>query len=93
MAISLEETLREEWPNNPSTKVSVLAAFLDYFRAALSLLSLLANLSLDVLTPLDKPVDTLTDLTPAELTNMKEWQSHFSAKYPVVGELVDNGEA
>lgn len=47
------------------------------------------SFDLDMLTPLDQPLDTLADLTPAERTNMHEWEAHFTGKYGVVGELVN----
>ncbi|WFD34486.1 Dihydrodipicolinate synthase [Malassezia cuniculi] len=47
----------------------------------------------DMLTPLDQPIDKLEDLTPSERTNMLEWESHFTGKYGVVGELVNEGAA
>lgn len=50
------------------------------------------SFDLEMLTPLDKPIDSLKDLTPMEVNNMREWVSHFSAKYTIVGELVDEGE-
>lgn len=43
----------------------------------------------DMLTPLNQPIDDLADLSHAERNNMKEWEAHFTAKYPVVGELVE----
>ncbi|CAO1626860.1 unnamed protein product [Sympodiomycopsis kandeliae] len=46
----------------------------------------------EMLTPLDKPIDPLTDLTASEKTSMMEWESHFQMKYPIVGELVENGD-
>lgn len=42
-----------------------------------------------MLTPLDKPIDSLADLTNGERNAMKEWEAHFTSKYPIVGELVD----
>ncbi|MCO5599938.1 hypothetical protein L7F22_054045 [Adiantum nelumboides] len=50
------------------------------------------SFDLEMLTPLDKPIDSLEDLTPMEVNNMREWVSHFSAKYTIVGELVNEGE-
>lgn len=50
------------------------------------------SFDLEMLTPLDKPIDSLQDLTPMEVNNMREWVSHFSAKYTIVGELVNEGE-
>ncbi|CEH14425.1 Putative steroid membrane receptor Hpr6.6/25-Dx [Ceraceosorus bombacis] len=50
------------------------------------------SFALEMLTPLDQPLDKLDDLTPAEVTNMREWAQHFSNKYFVCGELVNEGE-
>ncbi|KAE8230429.1 hypothetical protein CF326_g4572 [Tilletia indica] len=50
------------------------------------------SFDLEMLTPLDQPIDKLDDLTPAELNNMREWIGHFSAKYPQVGVLVEEGD-
>ncbi|EJD00357.1 cytochrome b5 [Fomitiporia mediterranea MF3/22] len=44
----------------------------------------------EVLTPLDQPLDKLDDLTPSEIENMNGWIEHFSNKYIVCGELVEN---
>ncbi|EST07956.1 Cytochrome b5-like heme/steroid binding domain protein [Kalmanozyma brasiliensis GHG001] len=51
------------------------------------------SFDLDMLTPLDRPIDALEDLTPSEVKNMKEWQAHFTGKYGIVGELIDENEA
>ncbi|WWD17733.1 hypothetical protein CI109_102174 [Kwoniella shandongensis] len=50
------------------------------------------SFELDMLTPLDDSLDTLSDLTPAEIDNMKGWHEHFERKYIVCGELVEEGE-
>ncbi|KAK0567121.1 Dihydrodipicolinate synthase [Tilletia horrida] len=50
------------------------------------------SFDLEMLTPLDQPIDKLEDLTSAELNNMREWIGHFSAKYPQVGVLVEEGD-
>lgn len=47
------------------------------------------SLTQEMLTPLDQPIDTLSDLTNAERKNMAEWEAHFASKYPIVGELVN----
>ncbi|SHO78671.1 Similar to S.cerevisiae protein DAP1 (Heme-binding protein) [Malassezia sympodialis ATCC 42132] len=47
------------------------------------------SFALDMLTPLDQPIDTLSDLTDAERKNMADWETHFAGKYPIVGELVN----
>ncbi|ODN84591.1 hypothetical protein L202_00507 [Cryptococcus amylolentus CBS 6039] len=44
---------------------------------------------LDMLVPLEGPLDMLADLTPAEVENMRGWHQHFEGKYIVCGELVD----
>lgn len=40
-----------------------------------------------VLTPLDKPLDKLTDLSAEEKESLESWESHFEAKYKIVGTL------
>ncbi|UZJ51895.1 hypothetical protein CBS101457_001215 [Exobasidium rhododendri] len=50
------------------------------------------SFDLDTLTPLDQPIDLLQDLTPMEISAMREWESHFTSKYGVVGTLVNEGE-
>ncbi|SJX62128.1 related to Membrane steroid binding protein [Sporisorium reilianum f. sp. reilianum] len=50
------------------------------------------SFDLDMLTPLDKPIDKLEDLTASEVKNMKEWEGHFTGKYGIVGELIDESE-
>ncbi|ORY34291.1 hypothetical protein BCR39DRAFT_452553, partial [Naematelia encephala] len=42
----------------------------------------------DMLTPIDQPLDTLSDLTQSEIDNMRGWHGHFERKYVVCGELV-----
>ncbi|KAI0795809.1 cytochrome b5 [Abortiporus biennis] len=44
----------------------------------------------EMLTSVDQPLDKLQDLTPEEIDNMKGWMDHFSSKYIVCGELVEN---
>ncbi|KAF8345080.1 cytochrome b5-like heme/steroid binding domain-containing protein [Amanita rubescens] len=51
------------------------------------------SFDLDMLTPLDQPIDKLTDLVPSEIENMKAWYEHFSNKYIVCGKLVENDAA
>jgi len=48
------------------------------------------SFDLDMLTPIDQPLDKLTDLAPDEIDNMKGWIDHFSNKYIICGKLVDN---
>lgn len=40
-----------------------------------------------VLTPVDQPLDKLEDLTAEEKESLDNWESHFDAKYTVVGTL------
>ncbi|EEQ39579.1 Cytochrome b5-like Heme/Steroid binding domain family protein [Clavispora lusitaniae] len=40
-----------------------------------------------VLTPIDKPIDTLEDLTQEEKESLENWKNHFENKYKVVGTL------
>ncbi|KAH9840811.1 cytochrome b5 [Rhodofomes roseus] len=49
------------------------------------------SFDLEMLTPLDQPLDKLDDLTPDEIENMRGWMDHFSNKYIVCGKLVENG--
>ncbi|WWC66390.1 uncharacterized protein I206_100292 [Kwoniella pini CBS 10737] len=51
------------------------------------------SFELEMLTPIDDPLDTLSDLTRAEIDNMRGWHEHFERKYIVCGELVEDGEA
>ncbi|KAK4103431.1 cytochrome b5 [Parathielavia hyrcaniae] len=47
----------------------------------------------DMLTKdLDGPLDTLSDLGPAELDTLRGWEERFEDKYLVVGRLVAAGE-
>ncbi|KAH6904997.1 cytochrome b5-like heme/steroid binding domain-containing protein [Coprinopsis sp. MPI-PUGE-AT-0042] len=48
------------------------------------------SFDLDMLTPVDQPLDKLDDLKPSEIENMKGWIEHFSNKYIVCGKLVEN---
>lgn len=40
-----------------------------------------------VLTPVDQPLDKLEDLNAEEKESLDNWESHFDAKYKVVGTL------
>ncbi|KAG5634319.1 hypothetical protein H0H81_002424 [Sphagnurus paluster] len=48
------------------------------------------SFDLEMLTPLDQPLDKLEDLRPDEVDNMKGWIEHFSNKYIVCGKLVND---
>ncbi|KAE9402910.1 cytochrome b5 [Gymnopus androsaceus JB14] len=48
------------------------------------------SFDIEMLTPVDQPLDKLTDLQPDEIENMKGWIEHFSNKYIVCGKLVEN---
>ncbi|KAL4402109.1 Dihydrodipicolinate synthase [Malassezia pachydermatis] len=50
------------------------------------------SFDLEMITPLDQPLDTLEDLTMEERKNMNEWKAHFAGKYPIVGQLVNENE-
>ncbi|GAA6005694.1 hypothetical protein JCM11491_003728 [Sporobolomyces phaffii] len=51
----------------------------------------LAKQSFDeaMLTPLDRPIDALDDLTKSEWDNLTGWESHFGTKYFQCGDLVE----
>ncbi|EJD43955.1 cytochrome b5 [Auricularia subglabra TFB-10046 SS5] len=44
----------------------------------------------EMLTPIDRPLDKLEDLTPSEIENMNGWLEFFQGKYIYCGELVEN---
>ncbi|KAA1470788.1 cytochrome b5 [Dentipellis sp. KUC8613] len=48
------------------------------------------SFDVEMLTPIDQPLDKLTDLTQEEIDNMKGWHEHFSNKYIICGRLVEN---
>ncbi|KAF9442121.1 cytochrome b5 [Macrolepiota fuliginosa MF-IS2] len=48
------------------------------------------SFDLEMLTPVDQPLDKLEDLRPEEIDNMKGWIEHFSNKYIICGKLVEN---
>ncbi|KAF9555929.1 cytochrome b5 [Agrocybe pediades] len=48
------------------------------------------SFDLEMLTPVDQPLDKLEDLKPDEIENMKGWIDHFSNKYIICGKLVEN---
>ncbi|KAK9694697.1 Dihydrodipicolinate synthase [Basidiobolus ranarum] len=43
----------------------------------------------DMLTSLDEPIDTLSDLTVEERESLRGWEEMFSGKYLTVGTLVN----
>ncbi|KAI9220274.1 membrane-associated progesterone receptor component 1 [Blastocladiella britannica] len=47
------------------------------------------SFELDMLMPLDQPIDTLADLSADERDSLNDWFGHFSMKYPHVGFLVN----
>ncbi|KAF8197053.1 cytochrome b5-like heme/steroid binding domain-containing protein [Pholiota molesta] len=49
------------------------------------------SFDIDMLTPVDQPLDKLDDLKQDEIDNMKGWIDHFSNKYIICGKLVENG--
>lgn len=50
------------------------------------------SFELDCLTPTDRALDTLADLTKDEREALDGWEEHFLAKYPVVGTLHENDQ-
>ncbi|KAF8502075.1 cytochrome b5-like heme/steroid binding domain-containing protein [Russula emetica] len=48
------------------------------------------SFDVEMLTPIDQPLDKLGDLTPEEVENMKGWIEHFTNKYIICGRLVEN---
>ncbi|KAG2155331.1 cytochrome b5-like heme/steroid binding domain-containing protein [Suillus bovinus] len=48
------------------------------------------SFDMEMLTPVDQPLDKLQDLKPDEIENMKGWIEHFSNKYIICGKLVEN---
>ncbi|KAJ3888308.1 cytochrome b5-like heme/steroid binding domain-containing protein [Lentinula edodes] len=51
------------------------------------------SFDIEMLTPIDQPIDKLADLQQDEIENMKGWVEHFSNKYIICGKLVDNDAA
>ncbi|MBQ5153786.1 cytochrome b5 domain-containing protein [Macrococcus caseolyticus] len=43
----------------------------------------------EMLTPLDQPIDTLSDITESEREALEQWEEFFSGKYPYCGRLVN----
>jgi membrane-associated progesterone receptor component len=48
------------------------------------------SFDLDMLTPIDQPIDTLQGLDDEEKEALKDWEIHFAGKYIEVGKLVEN---
>ncbi|KAF7986741.1 hypothetical protein HWV62_20308 [Athelia sp. TMB] len=48
------------------------------------------SFDIEMLTPIDQPLDKLDDLAPDEIENMRGWIDHFSNKYIICGKLVNN---
>lgn len=48
------------------------------------------SFALEMLTPVDQPLDKLEDLDQEEIENMRGWIEHFSNKYVICGRLVEN---
>ncbi|KAF9483656.1 cytochrome b5 [Pholiota conissans] len=48
------------------------------------------SFDLEMLTPIDQPLDKLDDLRQDEIDNMRGWIDHFSSKYIICGKLVEN---
>lgn len=48
------------------------------------------SFALEMLTPIDQPLDKLEDLDQEEIENMRGWIEHFSNKYVICGKLVEN---
>ncbi|ODV91538.1 hypothetical protein CANCADRAFT_72563 [Tortispora caseinolytica NRRL Y-17796] len=44
----------------------------------------------EVLTDIDKPIDPLDDLSPAERDSLDQWESRLAAKYTLCGRLVEH---
>ncbi|KAI6012204.1 cytochrome b5-like heme/steroid binding domain-containing protein [Pisolithus marmoratus] len=51
------------------------------------------SFALEMLTPIDQPLDKLEDLDQEEIENMRGWIEHFSNKYVICGKLVENDAA
>ncbi|CAG8439224.1 7432_t:CDS:2 [Ambispora leptoticha] len=47
------------------------------------------SFDMEMLTPVDQPIDTLEDLTREELESLRDWHAHFEGKYECVGKLVN----
>lgn len=49
----------------------------------------LNSFDLEIITPFDKPLDTLDNLTELEWESLNGWKEHFENKYTCVGTLVN----
>ncbi|KAK9473510.1 cytochrome b5-like heme/steroid binding domain-containing protein [Dipodascopsis tothii] len=47
------------------------------------------SFDLDMLTPIDQPLDTLKDLGQTEISTLNDWEDVFRNKYMLCGELVN----
>lgn len=45
------------------------------------------SFDLNMLTPLDQPIDDLKNLTKEEIESLDNWEEHFEMKYKIVGTL------
>ncbi|ODQ65167.1 cytochrome b5 [Nadsonia fulvescens var. elongata DSM 6958] len=50
------------------------------------------SFDIEVITPIDQPIDLLKDLTDEEIEAMNGWAAMFAGKYLVVGELKNESE-
>ncbi|KAF9242848.1 cytochrome b5-like heme/steroid binding domain-containing protein [Melanogaster broomeanus] len=48
------------------------------------------SFDIEMLTPIDQPLDKLDDLRPDEMYHFLGWIEHFSNKYVVCGKLAEN---
>ncbi|CAG8502731.1 5804_t:CDS:2 [Diversispora eburnea] len=48
------------------------------------------SFDLEMLTPIDQPLDTLEDLTEEEINSLNDWHGHFENKYGCIGNLVND---
>jgi membrane-associated progesterone receptor component len=50
------------------------------------------SFDLEMITPIDQPIDTLSDLTEEEWAALNDWEAHFANKYECIGELISPEE-
>merc|ERR1711939_408281 len=48
------------------------------------------SFEMDMLVPVDGPIDDLSDLTPSEWDALRDWEMHFNSKYFQCGDFVEN---